>query len=96
MNHRRWGFLSLLALGFAALLGALSFVTWRQARTREILADSDRVRSEIALAQAEMIELVTRIQHLEGRPRVREWAIANLGMHQPSGDEIVLLEGRWR
>ncbi len=93
MNRRRWGFLSLLALGFAALLGALSFVTWRQARAREILVELDRVRSEIALAEAETTELVRRIQYLESRPRVREWAIANLGMHQPGGDEIVLLEG---
>ena len=46
MNRRRWGFLSLLALGFAALLGALSSVTWRQARAREVLSDLDRVRDE--------------------------------------------------
>jgi cell division protein FtsL len=96
MNRRRWGFLSLLALGFAALLGALSLVTWRQARAREILAEVDRVRSEIALAEAETTELVRRIQYLESRPRVREWAMANLGMHQPGGEEIVLLEGRSR
>ena len=96
MNRRRWGFLSLLALGFAALLGALSFVTWRQARAREILVELDRVQSEIALAEAETTELVRRIQYLESRPRVRELAITNLGMHQPEGDEIVLLEGRSR
>jgi cell division protein FtsL len=96
MNRRRWGFLSLLALGFAALLGALSLVTWRQARAREILAEVDRVRTEIALAEAEESELVRRIQYLESRSRVREWAMANLGMHQPTGEEIVLLEGRSR
>jgi cell division protein FtsL len=96
MNRRRWGFLSLLALGFAALLGALSLVTWRQGHAREILTEVDAVRSEIALAEAEATELVRRIQHLESRPRVRAWAKSNLGMHQPSGEEIVLLEGRVR
>ena len=96
MNRRRWGYLSLLALGFAALLGSLSFVTWRQARAREVLTELDRVRSEIALAEAEGTELIRRIQYLESRPRVRQWAIENLGMHQPEGDEMVLLEGRGR
>ncbi len=96
MNRRRWGFLSLLALGFAALLGALSLVTWRQGRAREVLTEVDRVRSEIALSEAEATELVRRIQYLESRPRVRDWAKTNLGMHQPGGDEIVLLEGRVR
>ena len=92
MNRRRWGFLSLLALGFAALLGALSLVTWRQARAREVLAQLDQVRTEIALAQAEASELERRIQYLVSRPRVREWAITNLGMHQPGGEEMVLLD----
>jgi len=96
VNRRRWGYLSLLALGFAALLGSLSFVTWRQARAREVLTELDRIRSEIALAEAEGTELVRRIQYLESRPRVRQWAIENLGMHQPQGEEMVLLEGRNR
>ena len=93
MNRRRWGFLSLLALGFAALLGALSLVTWRQARAREVLAELDRVRSEIALADAQRSELVRRIQYLESRPRIRGWDTVHLGMQQPTGEQMVLLEG---
>ena len=91
MNRRRWGFLSLLALGFAALLGSLSFVTWRQARARELLSELDRVRNEIALAEAENVELVRRIQMLESRKRVVTWAGEYLGLHTPADDEIVVL-----
>jgi cell division protein FtsL len=94
MSRRNgWGFLSLLALGFAAVLGALSFVTWRQARARETLAELDRIRSEIAVAEAEQTELKRRIQSLESRKRISEWAERELGMHQPEASEMVLLQG---
>ncbi len=94
MNGRdRWGSLSLLALGFAAVLGALSLVTWRQARAREALAELELVRSEIALSEAEQTELRRRIQSLESRKRISEWAERELGMHQPDASEMVLMQG---
>ena len=92
MNRRRWGLLSLLALGFAALLASLSLVTWRQVRAREVLAELDRISEEIGLATAEQAELHRRIQYLESRVRIRTWAAERLGMRSPEASEMVWLE----
>lgn len=77
----------------AALVLALSFVTWRQTRALEALAELDRVERDISLLRAERGELERRIQTLESRGRIvpvaREW----LGMRTPSADEIVLFSG---
>lgn len=84
---------SLVALGVAALLAALSLVTWRQSRALESLAELDGIRRERSLARAELSELNRHVQHLESRARVVPEARARLGMHVPSDDEIVHLRG---
>jgi cell division protein FtsB len=81
--------LALVALG--ALFGALSLVTWRQARALEALSELERVRRDISLAEAERAELEQRIQTLEGRGYVSTRARELLGMHQPDDREIVFL-----
>jgi cell division protein FtsL len=81
------------ALMVAVLLAALSLVTWRQARTRESLAELDELRREISLAEAERSELERRIQFLESRGRVVAEARERLGMKTPASGEIVILSG---
>jgi cell division protein FtsL len=84
---------SLTALAVAALLAALSLVTWRQSRTREALVELDRVQRAISLVEAERAELQRRIQVLESRGRVVRDARERLGMRNPEAGEIVLLPG---
>lgn len=83
--------MSLTVLAVAALVLALSFVTWRQTRALEALAQLDRVERDVSLLRAERGELERRIQTLESRGRVvpvaREW----LDMRMPSASEIILL-----
>jgi cell division protein FtsL len=81
------------ALAVAALLVALSLVTWRQARAREALVELDQIRREISLVQADNGELDRRIQHLESRGRVVPAARDRLGMVLPASGEMVLLTG---
>lgn len=90
MMRRRLGSLA-LALGFAALLAALSLVIWRQSRALDTLRALEVVRSERALAEAERWELARRIQYLESRARVEPAARARLGMHVPRGSELEIL-----
>ncbi|MBI4539676.1 MAG: cell division protein FtsL [Gemmatimonadetes bacterium] len=80
-----------VALALASLLAALGLVAWRQARARELLGELARVRSERALAEAELTEQVRRVQRLESRARVVPEARHRLGMHLPSSAEIVIL-----
>ncbi|MEN8376264.1 MAG: hypothetical protein ABFS34_12515 [Gemmatimonadota bacterium] len=81
-----------LALGFAALLAALSLVVWRQSRALESLRGLETVRKERALAEAERFELSRRIQYLESRGRIEPYARERLGLHVPTGSkEMVLL-----
>ena len=84
---------ALAALGMAALLGALSLVTWRQSRALEVMAEVERVEREISLVQAERAELERRILILESRNHVLAEARERLGMRPPSAAEIVLLTG---
>jgi cell division protein FtsL len=81
----------LVAAGVAVLLLSLSFVTWRQSRAREALAELDRVQREISLVSAERADLDRRIEILESRRHVTTAAQERLGMHTPAADEIVLL-----
>lgn len=78
-------------LAVSLLVGALSLVTWRQARVREVLAELDDLRREISLVEAERGELEERIRFLESRGRVVPAARERLGMKTPSSSEIVLL-----
>lgn len=83
----------MVTLAVALLLAALSFVTWRQTRALEALAELDRLRREISLMIAERNELGNRIQVLESRGRVVPTARDRLGMRTPNGGEIVWLAG---
>lgn len=87
----RTGLVSWIALVAAALLAALSLVTWRQARVRESLEELDRLRREISLVDAERTELEHRIQTLERRSRIVREARERLDMRPPAAGEIVLL-----
>ncbi len=89
--RRGGGGVILTALGLAAVLAALSFVTWRQSRAREALAELDRVQREISLVQAERAELERRIQTLQSRGHVVSAARERLGLLLPDAAEIVLL-----
>ena len=79
-----------LAIAFAALLGSLSLVVWRQSRALELLRAMDATRTARAIAEAERSELSRRVEYLESRARVVRDA-AQLGMRVPSADEIVIL-----
>jgi cell division protein FtsL len=80
-----------LALAFAALLGALTMVIYRQSRALEMLRAADDMRSSRVIAEAERAELARRIQTLQSRARVVTEARTRLGMHVPSANEIVIL-----
>jgi cell division protein FtsL len=80
-----------IALACALLLASLSMVVWRQSRALESLRSLDRLRNERAVVEAERSELLRRLQALEGRGRVVAAARTRLGMHIPSGPEIVIL-----
>ena len=90
---RKWAAASLFALGFAGLLASLSFVTWRQSRAFEALANLDHVQREMALAEADQADLRRRIQRLASRARISGVARDRLGMHVPEASEIVLIAG---
>jgi hypothetical protein len=79
-----------LALAFAALLGSLSLVVWRQSRALELLRELDVLLTDRAIAEAARSELTRRIEYLESRARVVRDA-GRLGLRVPSSDEIVIL-----
>lgn len=84
------------ALALAALLAALSLVTWRQSRAREVMAELDRLQREISLVTAERVELARRIQTLESRAHVVAAARERLGMRSPraqDGEMLFLVPG---
>ena len=80
-----------LALSFAALLGSLTFVIWRQSRALETMRSIEAARSQRVIAEAERNELIRKIQGLESRTRVVADARDRLGMHVPSATEIVIV-----
>ncbi len=95
-SRRSWATPSLVALGFAALLSALSLVTWRQSRAFEALAELDRVERRLSLAESEQAELRRRIQSLDSRTRISSLAQEQLGMHRPNASEMRWLSGGGR
>ena len=80
-----------LALAFAALLGALTLVIYRQSRALEVLRAVDQMRNARVVAEAERSEVTRQIQALESRSRVVAAAADRLGMRVPSASEIVIL-----
>ena len=82
---------SLIALATAVLLAALSLVTWRQSRTRESLAELDRLQRAASLVEAERAELQRHIQVLESRNRVVRDARERLGLRPAHAEDIVYL-----
>ncbi|HEX8692489.1 MAG TPA: hypothetical protein VF746_08730 [Longimicrobium sp.] len=83
---------TLLRLAWAAgLVLALGFVVWRQTVGHDRMAELEKLREEIAVAEAERGELVMRILSLSRRERIVRYARERLGMHVARDDEIVLL-----
>ncbi|HSH74706.1 MAG TPA: cell division protein FtsL [Longimicrobiales bacterium] len=80
------------AVTLAVLLVSLGFVTWRQSRALETLAELDELRRSTSVARAQVVELDREIQVLTSRGRVVPVARDRLDMHTPDGAEIVILE----
>jgi cell division protein FtsL len=80
-----------LALCFAALVGALTLVIWRQSQALATLRALDELRDARALAEAERSDLARNIEQLESRAAVVAAAGQRLGMRVPSAAEIVIL-----
>ena len=78
------------AVTFALLVCALGFVTWRQSRALETNRALDELRRQVAVAQAEAVEIEREIQVLRSRARIVPAAQA-LGMHTPGASEQVIL-----
>ena len=79
------------AVTFAVLLASLGFVTWRQSRALETLAEWDELRREVLVARAQVVEFDREIQALTSRARIVPEARTRLGMHTPDGSELVFL-----
>lgn len=79
------------AVTLAVFLASLGFVTWRQSRALETLAELDELRGSTSVARAQVIELDREIQVLTSRARVVPAARDRLGMHTPDGSELVIL-----
>jgi cell division protein FtsL len=73
------------------LVAALASVVWRQTVGRERFRELEKVREEVAVAQAERDELTTRILELQRRDRIVRYAAERLGMHVARDEEVVLL-----
>lgn len=80
-----------VAFLFAALLGSLTMVVWRQSQALEMLERLDSVRAERTLEEARRSSLARRVEQLESRARVSSAARDRLGMRLPTGGEIVIL-----
>lgn len=83
-----------VALAFAALLGSLSMVIWRQSVALDMLRELDALRTERAVMESERSRLNERIQHLESRARIMEEAAVRWGMRVPASGEAVVLRLR--
>lgn len=73
------------------LLGALMVVVWRQTYAISLERELRAAEYEAAVAEAERVRLVRRIEHLRSRARITSAARDRLGMHLPTDDEIVFL-----
>jgi Flp pilus assembly protein TadB len=89
--RRGSAWIALSALGLAALLLALSMVTWRQSRAREAMAELDRLQREISLVQSERAAMERRIQILESRRHVLPAARERLGLRVAEAGDMVFL-----
>ena len=78
------------AVTLAVFLGSLGFVTWRQSRALETLAEWDELRREASVSMAQVVELKREIQVLTSRARVLPAARERLHMHTPDGTELVI------
>lgn len=76
-----------VALAFAAFLGSLSLVIWRQSRAFEGLRKLDAARVARAAVESERSGQVERIQYLESRSRIADVVSDRWGMRVPSSDE---------
>ncbi len=75
----------------AAVVGSLVLVVTRQTAGYERERALNAVKQELAVVEAEKVELTNRIQALQTRARITRVARERLGMHVASDDEIVLL-----
>jgi len=86
-----WLLRGLLLLSCLSLALSMFLTSWRQSRTlewQEILSQSER---DLDSSLSERDELRRRIQYLEGRSRISQVALENLGMHKPEASEMVIL-----
>ena len=81
-----------IALACATLLGSMSLVVWRQGRALETLRALDEARRTHALLESSRASLLREIEELESRSRIVTVAGERLGLHVPSGAEIVILQ----
>ena len=81
-----------IALSCAALLSSLSLVVYRQGRALEVLRELDATRREHVLLESRRATLSREIELLESRSRIVSVAGSMLGLHVPSGEEIVILQ----
>ena len=83
---------TVFAFTVVLVFGALSMgVTWRQSRAFETQKTLDNLRQEVSVSEAERVRVEQLIQVLESRQMVVPKARKILGMHTPSGNELVLL-----
>lgn len=73
------------------ILASLVFVTWRQTRGLELERALGETEAERAIAEAERVDLVRRVEELRSRARIVRVARERLGMHLPADSEIVFL-----
>lgn len=78
---------------FAVFVASLGSVLWRQSRAFEAHVALDELRRQVAVAEAERVELERLIQVLESRTHVVPAAMERLGMHMPDATEQVILPG---
>lgn len=90
MKRRRPAWLR-MAGWMLLLLGSLFLVTWRQTRGLALEQALRELETRHAMAEAERVELVRRIEQLQSRSRVVRVARERLGLHLPTDGEIVFL-----
>ena len=73
------------------VLAALSLVVWRQTQGVALQREVRALEGERAIAEAERLELETRIQSLQSRARIVRAARERLRMHLPADSEVVLV-----
>lgn len=89
-RSRRPGWIRLL--GWTMLvLASLLLVTWRQTRGLVLERELRETEAEMAIAEAEKVELLRRVEELRSRARIVRVARMRLGMHLPADSEIVFL-----